>query len=180
MGIWSIGKIRGRFQPEDFTENQGMEVKDLKSWGTVSRAMFSGWSPREITLSFVVDSIHTQEEDEDVKINTSIGVATGDCPVNDPEKVWEYIQSLQRPDSTKKLVNPVLVQMPGWGSRGSELKYAFITSASIKRTHIRSDESGGNMRAVRATITLTLKEAVFFSSAEEAEEKGQTLVQGTA
>jgi hypothetical protein len=177
VGIWSIGSIRGRFQPEDFTETQGMEVKDLKSWGTVSRAMFSGWNPREVTISFVVDSVHTMESDENVMINGGTGLPMSDCPVNDPEKVWEYIQALQRPDSARKKVDPVLVQMPGWGSRNTELKYAFITSASIKRTHIRAgSESGGNTRAVRATITLTLKEAVFFSSAEEAEKKGQALV----
>jgi hypothetical protein len=189
MGVWSIGKIRGRFQPEDFTETQGMEVKDMKLWGTVTRVMFSGWNPREITLSFVVDSVHKNQEDEEKWSMTYSAPEVGggfsektisrerSCPIYDPERVWDYIQELQRPASAAGKMDPIPVVMPGWGDRGEQLKYVYITSASIKRTHIKADsESGGNTRAVRATITLTMKEAVFFETEKEAEAAKQTMV----
>jgi hypothetical protein len=79
---------------------------------------------------------------------------------------------------------PVVVMIPGWGGEtgavggagGSALKKAYITSATIKRTHITSKRArgtGGKFRTARAIITVTLKEAVFFKSAEEAQGAGQ-------
>jgi hypothetical protein len=101
-----------------------------------------------------------------------------ECPLSDPEKVWEYVQQLQRPYPRPSVMRPILVYIPGWGTRGEEVKYAYITSASIKRTHVTdgTDQffTPGTVKAVRATITLALKEAVFFSRAAEAKDKGQT------
>lgn len=175
INYWSIGKIRGRFQPEDFTENQKLKTKDFVTWGSVSRVMFSGWDPREVTLSFVVDSVHTSETDSDYN-SQSVSPKEGGtpCPLYDPEKVWDYIQQLQRPYPRPAYIMPIPVYIPGWGSRGEEVKSAYITSASIKRTHITvKDPKQASIKAVRATITLTLKEAVFFGKKAEADENKQ-------
>ncbi len=181
MGVWNIGRIRGRFQPEDFTETQNAKVKDLVVWGTVTRVMHAGWEPREVTFSFIVDSIHTTDNDggrRRVAYNSS-----QECPVYDPEEVWSYIQSIQRPWPRPSYMKPIPVYIPGWGVRNEEVKYAFITSASIKRTHITDKnaqyaQNPSSIRAVRATFTVTLKEAVFFETAEEAQKAGQSVYTG--
>jgi len=194
MGVWSIGKIRGRFQPEDFTETQDMKVKDLVCFGSVTRLMFAGWSPREVSISFVVDSVQKgageQDADSFMKTTTFMNMngemgeveTVGDCPVYDPERVWAYIQALQRPKAMRALMEPIVVMIPGWGDRGDDVKYAYITHAQVKRTHISSkgaedySSEPGAIRAVRATFTLTLKEAAIFSSEKEAEKAGQSVV----
>jgi len=188
MGWWSIGKIRGRYQPEDFTETQNMKLKDLQAFGAVNRVMFAGWDPREVTISFVVDSIHPVEDEvplggDPVPARDQQGkdyTRHSPCPLNEPEEVWRYIQQIQRPYPRPAVMSPILVLIPGWGERDDEVKYAYITNASIKRTHITDKRSTyfrnrGTSRAVRATITLTLKEAVFFRSQKKAKESGQTI-----
>jgi hypothetical protein len=179
MGFWSIGKIRGRFQPEDFTESQNLKVQDMQTWGAVTRVMFKGWEPREVTISFVVDSVQTTQKDPELNTDSIEANMTGpECPIYDPEKVWAYIQQLQRPYPLPDTIPPIFVYIPGWGKRGDEVQRAFITSASIKRTHIVAGNSGfsipGTVKAVRATITVTLKEAVFFRTKDEAKTAGQT------
>lgn len=179
MGVWSIGKIRGRFQPEDFTETQNLKVQDMQTWGAVTRVMFKGWDPREVTLSFVVDSIHAAEQDPGLNTRSiQLGMAGPEFPIYDPEKAWAYIQQLQRPYPRPSVIKPILVYIPGWGKRVDEVKYAYITASSIKRTHITAGNNEfftpGTVQGVRATITVTLKEAVFFRTMEEAQAGGQT------
>jgi len=181
MGFWSIGKLRGRYQPEDYVETQNLKVKDLVTFGVVSRVMFAGWDPREVTISFMVDSVHTTEQDargQDYPYNpTQTGAP--ECPLSEPEEVWRYIQSLQRPYPRPDLVRPVIVLIPGWGRSDQELRWAYIVNASIKRTHLTDKNANywsnpGAVRASRAIITVTLKEAVFFQTSEIAGKKGQT------
>jgi hypothetical protein len=179
MGVWSIGKIRGRFQPEDFTETQNLKVQDMQTWGAVTRVMFKGWEPREVTISFVVDSVQATQRDPNLNTESiQVGMAGPECPIYDPEKVWAYIQQLQRPWPVPDVVQPILVYIPGWGKRDDQIQRAFITSSSIKRTHINAANNEfftpGTVKAIRATITLTLKEAVFFSQKDEAKKEGQT------
>ena len=181
MGFWSIGKIRGRYQPEDFTETQNLKMKDLITFGAVSRVMFAGWDPREVTISFLVDSVQTTDRDpqgQNYPFKTSPG--TPECPLSEPEEVWRYIQSLQRPYPRPDLIRPIIVLIPGWGRSGEEVKHAYITNASIKRTHITDKNANyftnpGSTRASRAVITVTLKEAVFFTTKEAASKGGQTV-----
>lgn len=180
MGFWSIGKIRGRYQPEDFTETQNLKLKDLITFGGVSRVMFAGWDPREVTISFLVDSVQTTERDpRGERYPYKVSLDGPACPLSEPEEVWRYIQSLQRPYPRPNLMNPIPVYIPGWGQSGDEVRHAYIVNASIKRTHITDKNANyfpypGMVRASRAVITVTLKEAVFFSSTAAAEKGGQT------
>ena len=57
MAQWSIGPIVGQYQPEDFTERQGVEYEEVKAFGIVRPLIFKSWSPREVTLSFVVNAM---------------------------------------------------------------------------------------------------------------------------
>jgi len=186
--FWSIGRLRGRYQPEDFTETQNLKLKDLITFGAVSRVMFAGWDPREVTLSFMVDSVHRGDTPDQVDTPNSRylnrGAGTGarqvDCPLNDPEEVWRYIQSIQRPFPRPTIIRPVNVYIPGWGDHGKdEVKNAYITNASIKRTHITPKGTQyhritGASRAVRAIITVTMKEAVFFTTEDAKKNKVPT------
>ena len=183
MGWWSIGKLRGRYQPEDYTETQNLKLKDLITFGAVSRVMFAGWDPREVTLSFMVDSVHRFPDEQDPRGQTyrfNPNPGTPECPLNEPEEVWRYIQSLQRPYPRPSLIKPILVMIPGWGRNGEELKHAYITNSSIKRTHITKKNANyftnaGAVRAARAIITVTMKEAVFFRTKKDASKAGQTV-----
>jgi len=195
MPFWAIGPIRGQFQPEDLTETQQAEYSHEHIIGGVFLLNFTEWTPREVSLSFVVD-----------------GVAN---PNVDPEDVWQKIMDIMRPRNGV-FPQPILVNLPGWGREGRNVpKRAVIVNASINRTHIKgqsredlsrfraaSDPQGGArftqeqreaiansvggsfdeglgeqgsgvvtptlggeaqpIRAVRATITVTLREVTIF------------------
>lgn len=169
MSFWHIGPIKGEYQPEEFTESQESEVDEGFAIGQVHALRVVGWQPREITLSFVVDNLaRSSPPAPDASDATPDGppVEGGALsPVNavDPEEVWASIQQMQRPASGIPFqVARVPVLIPGWGGKGNGVpKLAIITSSSIQRTHIKGNGFGGSqpVRAQRATITLTLKEA---------------------
>jgi hypothetical protein len=170
MSFWHIGPIKGEYQPEEFTESQESSVDEKELLGTVHQITITGWSPREITISFVVDNLaRSAPPPPDAGDATPDGppVAGGSLsPTNstDPEEVWAAIQQMQRPSGVPivSLVPRIPVLIPGWG--GADLtapRFARITSSSIQRTHIKGNGQGGSqpIRAQRATITVTLKEA---------------------
>lgn len=141
--FWSIGPIRGQYQPEDLTEKQTTETQDMMTVGGVSEFQFKHWAPREISVSFVVD-------------NLAADPASGqDATDRDPEAVWAAIQKMQRPSDGGQ-PQLVVVTLPGWGEGENRPSKAVIVDASIKRTHIAGQKSA----AVRATISVTLKEFV--------------------
>ncbi len=178
MGFWHIGPLKGEFQPEDFTESQETDVEYKTPVGGRQVAVIKGWSPREITISFVVDNLARNESPAPNPSVNSPQASPNDpgslSPSQrvDPEEVWQAIQRMQRPANGRvSEVKPVPVLIPGWGDEGrNQPRLAFITDSSIQRTHIQGvgtpiNAGGGNageqnIRAVKATITVTLKEAV--------------------
>jgi hypothetical protein len=165
MAQWSIGPIRGEFQPESFVETQKTKYEDIEIFGSVSLVLLKGWDPREVSLSFVVDGMCDPPEGNTLWTRATAVDRAGslDNPVaSDPEDVWAEIQRLQRLDPAAPI--PLRVNIPGWGfgalsrsGRSGVLKpaKAIIIDSSINRTHIAGDPS----RAVRAIITVTLREA---------------------
>jgi hypothetical protein len=172
MAFWSIGPIRGDFQPESFDEKQETDLGAMDSIGGVEIVQFKQWKAREITVSFLVSSVEN--------------VSTYNAPSEDvddtlPEKVWAKIIELQRPNSGG-LPQEIQVVIPGWGAgdygdvlartrsnktggyesqafgKGSRPTNAVIKSSSINRTHIGRD--GG---AYRAIISVTLVESRFLT-----------------
>jgi len=159
MSLWSIGGIRGQFQPESFNETQGTKLEDIEIFGNVPILLHKGWDTREVSLSFVVDGMcDPVEGNETWKRSGTSQSAGGPGPrAADPEAVWEEIQRMQRP-AEFGLPQGVVVVIPGWLNNKSEVnrpKIAIISNASINRTHIAGEPS----RAVRAIITVTLREA---------------------
>jgi hypothetical protein len=142
MPRWSIGRISGQYQPEDFTETQASDFTEAGNHGGVALMMFKGYKPREITLSFVVDGV---------------GGTNG---AGSPEVAWRHIQEMQRP-ARAGWPQPIEVIIPGWGDSEFLPKLAYIVNSSIERTHITSTLDSG-IQAVRATISVTLKEAPNF------------------
>ncbi len=142
--FWSIGTIRGEYQPESFTETQDMNVTDKEVQGNVSALQFKCWKPREIALSFVVNGARRGDDPQTRPQSVDDSV--------DPEVVWEKISDMVRPWGGG-LPTPIDVVLAGWGGRPGMPKKAMVVSSSINRTHI--DKQG---RAVRATITMTLRE----------------------
>lgn len=159
MPRWSIGPIVGQYQPEDFTERQSANYEDIKSFGIVRPMIFKNWSPREVTLSFVVNSMGIREADR--AINTRV---PGAPDQSDPEVVWATICAMMRPGD--RLIPPTLggrnenprnfprVIIPGWNLGGNTPVRAVVVDGSIKRTHI----AGSPPRCVRGIITVTLRE----------------------
>jgi hypothetical protein len=139
MPRWSIGRISGQYQPEDFTETQASDFSDVGNHGGVSLLMFKGYKPREIAVSFVVDGVG------------------GTDGASSPERAWAHIQEIQRP-AKGGWPTPIEVIIPGWGDSEHLPKLAYIVNSSINRTHITSTLDSG-IQAVRATISVTLKEA---------------------
>lgn len=170
MGFWHIGPIKGEYQPEDFTESQETEVEEGFNIGAVHRLTVKGWSPREVTVSFVVDNLNRsappQVDNSTASTPDAPPPAGGELSPNDsvdPEKVWAAIQEMQRPRTALVglLVPRVPVLIPGWGGQGNVPRNAIIVSSSIQRTHIKGNGFGGSqpVQGQRATITVTLKEA---------------------
>jgi hypothetical protein len=165
MGLWSIGPIRGQFQPESFVETQKTIIEDIKIFGNVSILLVKGWDPREVTFSFVVDGMCDPVEGTDTWARFKTDQAGGGPGPRaaDPEAVWDEIQRMQRVSGTSPI--PVFVTIPGWATGRTDSnvtdnrfirpRRAIISDSSINRTHIR----GADSRAVRAIITVTLREA---------------------
>ena len=176
---WSIGPIRGEFQPESFTETQEMNVEDKPAIGNVTFLTFKSWKPREISLSFVV---HGDIYSGRGPGERSDGESNHFMAWFSPEKVWGILCCMVRPTKEfrsllkdaneeagfmagKEITNdapgtaknalpiPVKVILPGWWAGEYTPKTAIAVSASINRTHI--NEKG---EAMRATISVTLKE----------------------
>ncbi len=160
MGQWSIGPIVGQYQPEDFTEKQSVNYEEPKAFGIVPPLIFKSWSPREVTLSFVVNAMVLPGVEQ--ARNDGIPNAPNQ---SDPEVVWATIVAMMRPGDG--LLPPQLggsrlsdprrfpkVVIPGWDVGGTTPDRALVVDASIKRTHI----AGNPSRAVRAIITVTLRE----------------------
>jgi hypothetical protein len=159
MSLWSIGPIRGQFQPESFNETQGTKLEDIEIFGNVPILLHKGWDTREVSLSFVVDGMcDPAEGNETWKRSGPSQAGGGPGPrAADPEAVWEEIQRMQRPIEFG-VPKIFAVVIPGWlsdKSEGNRPKQAVISNASINRTHIAGEPS----RAVRAIITVTLREA---------------------
>ena len=164
MPRWNIGPIVGQYQPEDFTERQSANYEDIKSFGIVRPLIFKNWSPREVTLSFVVNGMAFSESDR-----ISNPKITGAPDQNDPEVVWATICAMMRPGD--RLIPPHLgnrgneprnfprVIIPGWGIGGNTPSRAVVVDASIKRTHI----AGSPPRCVRGIITVQLREYAVLS-----------------
>lgn len=154
-GTWSIGPIIGQYQPEDFTETQSVDYQVPPTFGTVPPLIFRKWNPREVTLSFVVNSICIPVEEE--AINPEIKNA---IVQSDPEVVWATICSMMRRQRKNPGFPMILgeqfprVTIPGWGIGGFGPSRAVVTDASFKRTHI----AGRPSRCVRGIITVRLKE----------------------
>lgn len=143
VSFWSIGPIRGEFQPESFNETQEMNVTDQEPVGNVVALGFKSWKPREISISFMVNGAYRGEEKGELNRDDQMWVS--------PEGVWLKVREMVRP-RFNNLPRPVDVNLTGWGIWGVSKK-AIVVSASINRTHIDSDG-----QAQRATITMTLRE----------------------
>ena len=167
MPFWNIGPIKGEFQPEDYTETQETDVDYNQPVGGRHVAVVKGWEPREITISFTVDSLARSNPDSATYTPGSqeSDKEAGDLPPGfraDPEEVWKAIQRMQRPaDGHVREIAAIPVYIPGWGNEGrNQPTKALIVSASIQRTHLtgqgRGDEQ--HVRATKAIITVTLKE----------------------
>lgn len=186
MGNWSIGPIVGQYQPEDFTEKQSSEWAVIPVFNAVSPLIFKQWNPREVTLSFVVSSMGMPLI-ERVRHQGESGVPNARDQSN-PEVVWAMLCAMMRPNTNRpeaqsypppiftspgggrKDFDYPLVIIPGWSTGGNNSPIrAIIESASIKRTHI----AGNPSRAVRAIITVTLKEYVTTRARERQEESEQ-------
>lgn len=163
MSRWSIGPIVGQYQPEDFTERQSVEYEEVKAFGIVRPLIFKGWSPREVTLSFVVNGMGITQSDR--ATNSKVPNAPDQ---SDPEVVWATICAMMRPgdrgrpphlggrgDPDGGNRNFPRVVIPGWNVGNNTPIRAVVADASIKRTHI-----AGSLppRAVRAIISVTLRE----------------------
>lgn len=166
MALWSIGPIRGQFQPESFVETQKTKIEDIEIFGNISILLIKGWDPREVTFSFVVDGMCDPDDRFERWPRKGGDLAGGSAFSNpiasDPEAVWDEIQRMQRNSPGAPI--PLTVNIPGWtgGLRRSNVTgglrrplKALISDSSINRTHIRGEPS----RAVRAVITVTLREA---------------------
>lgn len=174
MAWWSIGPIVGQYQPEDFTETQHVEYAKPPTFGTVPPLIFKFWSPRVVTVTFVVNAMVVPASEE--AINQDIKSASVQ---SDPEVVWATVLSMMRRQGgsgrtitageggSGRGLPAVLgrssgykalrVTIPGWGvGTGLAPKYAVITDASFKRTHI----AGIPSRCVRGIISVTLEEQV--------------------
>jgi hypothetical protein len=117
MPFWAIGPIRGQYQPEDLTETQTADFESQHVIGGTFILTFKEWTPREVSLSFVVD-----------------GAAN---LLVDPEDVWQKILDIMRPRNGLFPI-PILVNLPGWGGAGRNVpRKALITNASINRTHVQ-------------------------------------------
>ena len=171
MSMWSIGPIRGQFQPESFIETQKTSIEEIPIFGTIPVVLFKGWGLREVQLSFVVDGMCDPVEGE-----TTWGRdprefqnrPSREPTASDPEQVWSEIQRMQRPPNGGVSLR-VPVYIPGWRrSNGNRPKVALITDSSINRTHIR----GRNSHGVRAIISVTLRETSRFigSSLQDAQQ----------
>jgi hypothetical protein len=161
MALWSIGSIRGQFQPETFNETQGTKLEDIEVFGNVPILLHKGWDTREISISFVVDGMCDPVEQNQTwardQVNRSALLQTEPEPrAADPEQVWAEIQRMQRPIEFG-VPRSVRVTIPGWdpAGQGNHPRFAVISSASINRTHIAGEAS----RAVRAIISVTLRES---------------------
>lgn len=186
MPGWSIGPIVGQYQPEDFTEKQSVKYEEPPTFGIVPPLIFMGWGLREITLSFVVNSMGVPNS-ERVR-NPKIPNAPDQ---SDPEVVWAMLCAMMRPGFgpggglfSRSPIPPVLggiedgynfprVLIPGWNVNGANGPFnAVVVDASIKRTHLAGY---GLSRAVRAVITVTLRElrpdVLLSRNAEGAEER---------
>jgi len=158
MAWWSIGPIVGQYQPEDFTEKQSTDYAQPETFGTVSPLIFRKWSPREVTLSFVVNAMCAPSEEAARNENIPNAVVQ-----HDPEVVWATIMAMMRP-GLRAVPPPVLggrnerdyprVTIPGWGVTEFTPRRAVIVDATFKRTHIL----GNPPRCVRGIITVTLRE----------------------
>jgi hypothetical protein len=157
MARWSIGNLvfdiplTGQFQPEEFNESISAQFNEMPNIGGVFAMTLKGWKPREITISFIVDALNTGAPEERI----------------DPEYIWNVILNMVQPPKTggmgrlvfgdlvpntggpyRNKPNYASLTLPGW-----ENVSVVITNASFKRTHI-----GRDGRAVRGTISLTLKQ----------------------
>jgi len=185
MPNWSIGPIVGKYQPENFDEKQSSEWKAVPLFAVVTPLLFQRWNPREVTLSFVVNAMGVPQSErfgqEDVPVKNAIDQS-------DPEVVWAMICAMMRPDTTlpgRALYPPPIlggerakfdyprVVIPGWNVGNNTPSQAIIESASIKRTHI----AGNPSRAVRAIITVTLREYRTTTDPERAELSGSLSTQ---
>lgn len=157
MPHWSIGPIVGQYQPEDFTEKQSVNYEPAKAFGIVEPLIFKNWSPREVTLSFVVNAMSVPADEQ------ALGPISAAPNQTDPEIVWATLCAMMRPGDL--LLPPLLggedkrrdfprVVIPGWNVGANTPNRAVVVDASIKRTHIAGEPS----RAVRAVITVTLRE----------------------
>jgi hypothetical protein len=164
MGLWSIGPIRGQYQPESFVESQKTMIEDIEIFGSISILLVKGWNPREVTFSFIVDGMCDPDDNFQTWSRQGIDRAGGSPGprASDPEAVWDEIQRMQRLGGGAPI--PITVNIPGWrgaltrsnadGTFRRPLR-AIISDSSITRTHIR----GAPSRAVRAVISVTLREA---------------------
>lgn len=164
MAFWSIGPIRGEYQPESFDEKQTMKVEEQEAAGSVSPLVFKGWDPREVTISFIVDGVKPDAEKAKYVDTMMYGFPPMAITFNkaDPEAVWDAIQAMQRPKDRPPF--PVDVIIPGWSGNNRPRK-AIIIESSISRTHIEGEAP----KAIRATISVTLKE-FFITGGAEGEE----------
>lgn len=155
MGLWAIGPIVGQYQPESLSESQETEFEFSENEGGVQTAQFKSFGAREIQVSFMVDDLCRPD------LRPAAGGAFAQNP-STVEGVWQAIVRMMRPPNGDP-PEPVLVDLPGWGTgHDNEPLRAVITSASIERTHIEGrskTESPAPIQAVRATISVTLKEA---------------------
>lgn len=106
--FWSIGPLRGLFQPDSFDEKQETAVGRFAVVGGVEMVQFKHWNAREITLKFLVSAV-------DAPDSTNESVRSSNVDDCDPEKVWAKIIELQRP-SQRGLPTEIPVVIPGWGS----------------------------------------------------------------
>ncbi|HUU60219.1 MAG TPA: hypothetical protein VMZ50_11800 [Phycisphaerae bacterium] len=159
--FWSIGPIRGFYQPEEFTEEQVTKTKDHAVYGNIDFVQWLGYGPRRVTLTFVVN-----------------GLAQGELPPQaggevagwvDPEFVWLVIQSLQGRFNQGLGPNFIPVNIPGWGDDLAGVpQTAIIERSSIRRTHIAGKDP---TRAVRAVITVALVEARSLVTTDSGDDK---------
>lgn len=133
--FWSIGEIRGLFQPDSFDEKQETSVGRLPLVGGVEIVQFKHWSAREVSLKFLVSAV-------DAPDSTNESVRSGNVDDCDPEKVWAKIIEFQRP-AAGGLPQEIIVTIPGWGSGSHSADINSNSTTEVKYSREYKKEGGG-------------------------------------
>lgn len=106
QGEWSIGPIRGRWQPESYTDSRQLTVEYMGQPGSKATPQTIQLEPRTIEISFMVDS-----EESSIP----------------PEKVYSILLGYQEQNLRFR---PLMLTI------GNTVLRVYITNVALERTHI--------------------------------------------